>query len=247
MFAYQELKKRVPEHEEEMTGEEALNYFKDKTKKEEGLTWYSLVVTDIKSRTSFTQGSILDIGTGGGGLLREFQKMNSQLELTGIDASKTLLEAAKKISKLNLQCSRAEKLKFKDESFDLVTCQDTFHHFKKPIDVLKEAYRVTKKGGYIYLTDLRRDADKEIIEIATKNISHSSISHTIFYLQSLKASYVSSEIESLLKKSGIKNYKLINGKYNQDIKKLIDNISNVDKKTDKDRLFKERWVVVIQK
>lgn len=247
MFAYDELKKRVPEQEEEMTGEEALNYFKDKTKKEKGLTWYSLVINDILSRTKFSKGSVLDVGTGGGGLLREFQKLNPKLELTGIDASKTLLNASRKISKLNLKYSRAEKLKFKNNSFDLVVCQDTFHHFKKPIEVLKEIYRVTKKGGYIYITDLKRDVDKKIIQIATRNIVQSSISHTIFYLQSLKAAYVVSEVREILKKSGIKEYTLIDGRYNKDIKRLINKISNSKKREDKDRLFKERWVILIRK
>jgi|GEM_PF-7060917 len=246
-FAYEELKGRVPEPEEEMTGKEALVYFKDKTKKKKGISWYHLVVNDIYSRTQFRDGSVLDIGCGSGGLLREFEKSNPKLKLRGVDASKTLLNAARKISTMNLQYERAENLKFKADSFDLVICQDTFHHFKKPVDVLKEMYRVAKRGGYIYITDLRRDASKDMIELSTCNIAKNSISHTIFYLWSLKASYTISEIETLLKKAGIKRYTAINGKYNASTEKIIKSIKDLERRKDKDRLFKERWTVVIKK
>jgi ubiquinone/menaquinone biosynthesis C-methylase UbiE len=246
-FAYEELKERVPEPEEEMTGKEAMNYFKDKVKPTTSISWYSFVVNDIYSRTTFRNGSVLDVGCGSGGLLRAFESENPKLKLTGVDASKTLLDAAKKMSKLNLKYSRAENLQLESNSFDLVVCQDTVHHFKKPVEVLKEIYRVTKKGGYIYLTDLRRDADKKIIELSTTNIVKSSISHTIFYLWSLKASYTAQEIKLILKKAGIKNYKIIDGQYNSATKKLLDSIKDFEKRKDKDRLFKERWVVIIKK
>ncbi len=45
----------------------------------------------------------------------------------------------------------ATKLLFEDESFDFVFSFDTFEHFSEPELALKEAIRVVKKGGYIYL------------------------------------------------------------------------------------------------
>jgi ubiquinone/menaquinone biosynthesis C-methylase UbiE len=45
----------------------------------------------------------------------------------------------------------ASYLSFKDESFDAVFSYDAFEHFPKPETVLKEAIRVVKPGGYIYL------------------------------------------------------------------------------------------------
>jgi ubiquinone/menaquinone biosynthesis C-methylase UbiE len=247
VVAYEELKKRVPEPEEEMTGEEALNYFKDKTKKKKTLSWNRMIVNDIFNRTRFRTGKILDVGFGSGGLMRELKKHNPSLQLVGVDASKTLLEAAKKISDLDLRYCRAENLKFKDENFDLVVCQDTFHHFKKPIQVLKEMFRVTKKGGYIYITDLRRDSDKQLILNGVENIAKGSLSHTIYYLQSVKASYTSREIKSLVKEAGIKKYKIFSGHTHLNIRKLIMSIQDPQKRKDKERLFKERWILIIQK
>jgi len=45
----------------------------------------------------------------------------------------------------------AVDLKFDDESFDIVFSYDAFEHFAEPESVLREAIRVVKPGGYIYL------------------------------------------------------------------------------------------------
>lgn len=45
----------------------------------------------------------------------------------------------------------AADLRFEDESFDFVFSYDAFEHFVSPEDVLREAIRVVRKGGYIYL------------------------------------------------------------------------------------------------
>lgn len=45
----------------------------------------------------------------------------------------------------------AADLRFEDECFDFVFSYDAFEHFVSPEDVLREAIRVVRKGGYIYL------------------------------------------------------------------------------------------------
>jgi ubiquinone/menaquinone biosynthesis C-methylase UbiE len=45
----------------------------------------------------------------------------------------------------------AADLRFEDESFDFVFSYDGFEHFASPEDVLREAIRVVRKGGYLFL------------------------------------------------------------------------------------------------
>lgn len=45
----------------------------------------------------------------------------------------------------------AANLSFPDEMFDFVFSYDAFEHFASPSNVLREAIRVAKPGGYIYL------------------------------------------------------------------------------------------------
>ena len=45
----------------------------------------------------------------------------------------------------------AVDLRFEDESFDFVFSYESFEHFASPEDVLREAIRVVRENGYIYL------------------------------------------------------------------------------------------------
>lgn len=99
--------------------------------------------------------SVLDLGCGVGyfSFLLE-KKINANF--FGIDISRTEIKAGKRYAKKNKLKSKifvgdAEKLNFKDNSFDFVFCLDVLHHFTntfyKQKIVLGEVYRVLKKKG----------------------------------------------------------------------------------------------------
>lgn len=54
--------------------------------------------------------------------------------------------------KIEFHVADAMDLPYKDNYFDLVVSQNAFEHIPDPSVALKEAMRVTKKGGLIYLT-----------------------------------------------------------------------------------------------
>jgi len=66
-------------------------------------------------------GSLLDIGCGTGITLLE---LKDSFEVFGVDNSKIALEFCKKRGLNNLKLSPAEKLPFKDESFDNILALD---------------------------------------------------------------------------------------------------------------------------
>ena len=47
----------------------------------------------------------------------------------------------------------ADKLPYPDESFDIVTCSQSFHHYPYPEKAMREAWRVLKNGGLYILSD----------------------------------------------------------------------------------------------
>ena len=139
----------------------------------------------------------------------------------------------------------ADNMKFPSESYDYVLCKDAFHHFKNPVKVLKEMFRVLKKGGYIYSIDLRRDAPEEVVYQITQSASQLNIENAILYWESHKASYTIKEMKKIIKKAGIKKYKIFTPKIGKNF--LMDyNLKNEDYLLASDYL-KDKWVLIIKK
>ena len=97
---------------------------------------------------------ILDAGCGTGELLYILSK-NKKLKLYGIDVSDKMLEVAeKKLGKrANLKLSSVEKMDFKNNYFYYVFSEDAFHHYADYDLVMKNFYRVLRKGGKLIIAD----------------------------------------------------------------------------------------------
>ena len=98
---------------------------------------------------------ILDIGCGTGALLKQVYEEDHRRHLYGIDLSKAMLQKAKERlkDKAKLMQGDSQQLPFKDNSFDLVYCNDSFHHYPYPDKVIQEVYRVLKFGGVFLIGD----------------------------------------------------------------------------------------------
>jgi ubiquinone/menaquinone biosynthesis C-methylase UbiE len=77
----------------------------------------------------------------------------------GIDLTEEMLRRArgfqteKQIANAGFVRGEAEQLPFRDGSFDLVSCQCSFHHLPKPALVLAEMVRVAKPEGRLVIID----------------------------------------------------------------------------------------------
>ena len=83
--------------------------------------------------------SALDLGCGTGEMLKLILQQDVGKELYGIDLSEKMLHVAK--SKLPEQVKvllgDSEALPFPDNTFDVVYCNDSFHHYPAPRNVLR--------------------------------------------------------------------------------------------------------------
>lgn len=110
------------------------------------------------------KGRILDIGGGGEGIIGQFKGR----QVIAIDPKKSELEVATPGEYLKIIMD-AKDLQFLDETFDTVTAFFTFMYIPCSDHeiVLKEIYRVTKKGGEFVLWDIkipkRENSDKDFI------------------------------------------------------------------------------------
>lgn len=98
---------------------------------------------------------VLDVGCGTGELMSQVILEDSSREVVGIDLSEEMIKVAKmKIKdKGKLILGDAENLPFQDNYFDIVYCNDSFHHYPQPMKALSEMNRVLKVGGTLIIGD----------------------------------------------------------------------------------------------
>ena len=101
---------------------------------------------------------ILDIATGTGDIAINLSKLKDS-EIIGVDISEKMLNVASdKIRKMNinnitLDISKAEKLKYRNNFFDLISIGYGVRNFKDQISGLKESYRVLKDNGKLIILE----------------------------------------------------------------------------------------------
>ena len=98
--------------------------------------------------------SLLDVGCGTG-FLFEVLVRQRPAKYCGADLSDEMIRVAKEkhIDGAEFIVSSADKLPYPDESFDIVTCSQSFHHYPYPEKAMQEAWRVLKKDGLYILSD----------------------------------------------------------------------------------------------
>lgn len=98
--------------------------------------------------------TLLDIGCGTGYLIDMLSKEHNAT-FTGLDLSPEMIKQAEAKNILNAKFieGRSDKLPFEDNSFDIVTCSQSFHHYPETDPAMKEAYRVLKPGGLYIISD----------------------------------------------------------------------------------------------
>ncbi|KLI60500.1 class I SAM-dependent methyltransferase [Brachyspira hyodysenteriae] len=98
---------------------------------------------------------LLDIGSGTGYLINMLKKYKATAEFYGLDLSEEMINISKSknIKDAEFILGSANKLPFNDNTFDIVTCIQSFHHYPYPDETMKEVYRVLKKGGIYILSD----------------------------------------------------------------------------------------------
>jgi len=112
--------------------------------------FYSVLLSSLDIKPSFT---VLDVGCGTGYLL---QKMSEQQEIAGygIDIEPNMIDVAKrKCPEMDIQVSPSEKTPFDNDTFDVMTACMAYHHFSDKEGFIKEAARIIKPDGCLYIAD----------------------------------------------------------------------------------------------
>lgn len=107
---------------------------------------------------------MLDVGCGTGKLLAVQARDDDAEILVGLDYSPVMvakfreqIRAADVGERLFAVHGDSERLPFADETFDVLTCCNSFHHYPHQAAVVREFRRVLRPGGLLLLLDGFRD------------------------------------------------------------------------------------------
>ncbi len=94
----------------------------------------------------------LDIGCGTGSAVVNLSLFPKMGDAHGCDISLGMLKVCRTNahsvgSEVTLAVSDAQKLPYRDDTFDLITCHAVLHHVARPREVLQEIHRVLAPGG----------------------------------------------------------------------------------------------------
>ena len=112
-------------------------------------------------RKSLPSGSgfmALDIGCGTGSVTIPLAERGFRVK--AIDHSPEMIDIARQKAarkglhdRIEFIVGDAENTGFPDGMFDLVTCQGVIHHLADKRPLIKEMHRLTKKGGFYYISE----------------------------------------------------------------------------------------------
>lgn len=160
------------------------------------LQHYELIAIDVARYG--TAKCVLDIGTGPGKLLLALRKVNPGTRLVGVDISPAMVAQARRNvrtggrdNEIEVRVADANALPFEDGAFDRVISTGSLHHWKEPIRVLSEVYRVLKPDSYALLYDLVRDTPKAICKDV--RLRFGSFRFSLLWLHSFEEPFLNAE------------------------------------------------------
>ena len=97
--------------------------------------------------------AVLDVGCGTGALLKQMAN-TCEIEGYGIDVEEQMVLVAKKqCPSMSISVASSENTPFADNTFDVITACMAYHHFSDQKGFAKEAARILKENGRLYIAD----------------------------------------------------------------------------------------------
>ena len=98
-----------------------------------------------------SRGRVLEVGCGGGRFLRALAVARPQLELTGVDVSRSALATLAELAPaIGTRVATPSALPARDGEFDAVLLIDVLEHVADPAAMLAEIRRVLAPGGVLH-------------------------------------------------------------------------------------------------
>jgi ubiquinone/menaquinone biosynthesis C-methylase UbiE len=155
-------------------------------------------------RTPFPD--ILDLGTGTAQIPIELCRRHADCRVMAADAAVSMLELARYnleieslTHRIELAHVDAKRLPFREGMFDVVMSNSIIHHIPEPIDVVREAVRVTREGGLLFFRDLLRpETEGQLRHLVATYAAGANDHQQRMFAESLHAALALDEIRGLI-------------------------------------------------
>ncbi|MHA2185597.1 MAG: class I SAM-dependent methyltransferase [Promethearchaeota archaeon] len=157
------------------------------------------------------KGVLIDVGSGTGFLSIEIAKKTPKLMIYGIDLSEKMVEIAsgngREFENVYFKVANAIQLPFKDNLIDFIVSTGSFHHWKQPLKVFNEIYRVLKGNSEAWIYDgCSNPPDEEVFKLKRKyGPFQYRILSRIQKLHGFDWEIYNTKIEKLLKRTKFRN------------------------------------------
>jgi SAM-dependent methyltransferase len=106
----------------------------------------------LEDLQSVRSGLVIDVGCGGGNMAKAIKRERPELDVAGVDVSKSAIEwAGREPGGVDFRLAEPQGLPYESERASVVTMFDVLEHVDDPSVALREIARVLKPGGLFYL------------------------------------------------------------------------------------------------
>jgi ubiquinone/menaquinone biosynthesis C-methylase UbiE len=152
------------------------------------------------------QGPVLDVGTGTAQIPIELCRQVPDVKIVAIDLAEHMLQVGQDNvrqagfqGRLRLEAQDAKKLPCPPDSFGAVISNSIVHHIPDPKTVLAQMVRVVKPGGTLFVRDLLRPDNDDMVRHLVHTYAGSANAHQQqMFEDSLRAALSLSEIRALV-------------------------------------------------
>jgi ubiquinone/menaquinone biosynthesis C-methylase UbiE len=163
-------------------------------------------------------GKVLDVGTGPGFLAIEVARLlrKTDCQVVGIDLSCAMLAlAAENAAREGLNGTLtwregdAKAMPFDDDTFDLIVCNDSLHHWENPLPVFDEIQRVLKTDGKCIVHDSKRLQQWPARLVSRLIGMFIPADFRVHYWNSIQSSYTPEELRAVLERSELQGWRIV--------------------------------------
>ena len=138
------------------TGEALLHFYQSYLPEEESSVeaWQWMMESIFKKAANLIEryrkrGRLLDVGAGFGFFLSEMKERG--WEVAGIEISQKAIDHARNVLGITVHEGTLEQIGFPENAFDVVSGFYVIEHLSRPMEFLRECYRILKPGGLLLL------------------------------------------------------------------------------------------------